>query len=574
MKILELVQGSPEWLAHRRGTHNASDASVMMGASPNTTRAALIRACGSGVEREFSDYVQEHVLARGHEVEPALRARAEAAIGEDLYPVTATSDDGFLGASFDGVTLSGEDIFEGKQWNEDKAEFVRDGLIPPADRWQIVQQFAVCETALRCHYYVGDGSDDKTVSMVITRDQVEREFGKLRAGWAQFDADVAAYIPEEKPEVLPPTGKAPDQLPALRIEVAGMVTFSNLAEFKAGAMRVLGAINRDLQTDEDFADAEQTVKWAKGVEERLEAVKGQALSQTADIEAVFRTIDEVSAETRRIRLDLDKLVKARKEAVRGEIVAAGVAAVRAHYDTINSTLGQYRIHPAQSLALDIGAAIKGKKSITSMRDAVDAAVAGEKIAASQDAERVRACMAIIDEHPDHVSLFADRVQLCATKQPDDLRNLVAARIAEHERREAARLEQERERIRQEEAARIERERQAAEQAERDRQQRDEINAGKPAMQDTTPAAVVSNPAATAAQPTPAAAVRPGATLKLGDINARIAPLSITADGIAQLGFRPVSSSGAAKLYPAQDFDGIARAMQRVLQNAIEAKAAA
>ena len=36
------------------------------------------------------------------------------------------------------------------------------------------------------------------------------------------------------------------------------------------------------------------------------------------------------------------------------------------------------------------------------------------------------------------NLFADAVQLCATKQPDDLRNLIAARIAEHDRQEAER----------------------------------------------------------------------------------------------------------------------------------------
>jgi predicted phage-related endonuclease len=562
MKILDLQQGSPEWLAHRRGTHNASDASVMMGASPNATRAALLRAVAGGIEREFSEYVQSRILDRGHEVEPALRARAEEFIGEDLYPVTATSDDGYLGASFDGVTLSGEDIFEGKQWSEAKAACMADGIIPPADYWQIVQQFAVCDTALNCHYFVGDGSDERTVMLVITREQVERDVPKLRAGWAQFDADVAAFVPG--PDALPPpTGKSPDHLPALRVDLKGMVTFSNLAEFKAGAMQVLGAINRDLQTDEDFADAEQTVKWAKGVEERLEAVKAQALSQTADIEAVFRTIDEVSAETRRVRLDLDKLVKARKDAVRGEIVAAGVAAVRAHFDTINSTMGEHRFSPAQSLSLDIGAAIKGKKSISSMRDAVDAAVAVEKIEASQRAERIRACAAILAEHPDHASLFADRVLLCASKAPDDLRNLIAARIAEFDRREAARLEAERERIRQEEVARIERERQQA-----------EDSAAKAAQQDTAPAAVVSTPAPAPAPTTPAAAVRPGATIKLGDINARIAPLSITADGIAQLGYRPSGSAGSAKLYPEGDFPGICRALQRVLDKAIEAKAAA
>src|SRR5690606_18915950 len=111
----------------------------------------------------------------------------------------------------------------------------------------------------------------------------------------------AAYQPEEAAPA-PVVGRAPDQLPSLHIEVTGMVTASNLAEFKASAMAVLGSINRDLQTDEDFANAEQTVKWCKGVEERLDAAKAHALSQTASIDELFRTIDSVSAEARRIRL--------------------------------------------------------------------------------------------------------------------------------------------------------------------------------------------------------------------------------------------------------------------------------
>jgi len=49
---------------------------------------------------------------------------------------------------------------------------------------------------------------------------------------------------------------------------------------------------------------------------------------------------------------------------------------------INATMGEHRFLAPQSLSLDIGAAIKGKKSITSMRDAVDQAAAVEKIAAS------------------------------------------------------------------------------------------------------------------------------------------------------------------------------------------------
>jgi len=53
-----------------------------------------------------------------------------------------------------------------------------------------------------------------------------------------------------------------------------------------------------------------------------------------------------------------------------------------------------------------------------------------------------------------------------------------------------------------------------------------------------------------AGPAPAStnAPREVVKIKLGDINARIAPLSISADGLAQLGFKPVNATGAAKLY--------------------------
>lgn len=493
MKIIDLQQGSAEWLAHRRTTRNASDAPAMMGASPYVTRADLVRQRATGVEREI-DASTQRVFDCGHEVEPALRALVESIIGEELYPVTAVSDDGYLGASFDGVTMAEDVIFEAKQSNAAKEAAVMDGCIPDADYWQIVHQFAVCDTAERCYYAVGDGKTG--ADMCIRRSDIAHNIPKLLAGWAQFDADVAAYKPE--PEVLPPaTGRTPDQLPALRVEVTGMVTASNLAEWKDAAIAVFQGINTDLQTDQDFADAEKTVKWCGDIEDQLKAAKQHALSQTQSIDELFRTIDAIGAEARAKRLDLDKLVKARKESIRAEIVSAGAAAVRVHYDTINATLGAHAFQPPQKLQLNIGAVIKGKKSISSMRDAVDAAVAAQKIEASQQAERVRANMAILAGHPDHASLFADRVQLCATKQPEDLKNLVAARIAEHEQREAARLEAERERIRKEEAERIQREQQDA--------------VAEKAVQDTAPAAVVS----TIAQPMTARPSAPVAADRAG-----------------------------------------------------------
>jgi putative phage-type endonuclease len=552
--IAGLVQGSDQWLAHRRTTRNASDASVMMGCSPSISRRELVRLMANGLEREFSDYVQKFILDRGHEVEPALRRFAEDLIEDELFPTTATTDDGYMGASFDGITMDDRIIFEAKQASEEKFQCIERGEIPPADKWQITQQFAVCTDAKVCYYCVGDGTPDGTRFLKIERSQVEADIPRLIAAWRQFDEDVANYVPE--PEAAPiPVGRAPEQLPALSVQVTGMVTASNLAEFKANAMAVLGSINRDLKTDEDFANADKTVKWCQGVEERLEATKQQVLGQTADIEAVFRTMDEVKAEARKIRLELDKLVTKQKETRKEEIVQAGAKAVRDHYDAINATLGEHRISPPQSLMLDLGGAIKGKKSLSSMKDAIDNAAVGAKIAASQLAERVRANMHVLEmEQGSHDVLFPDRVVLCATKTPEDLRNLITARIAQ------AKAEQEK------------RDADAKAREEAAQQSTTGAEASAAAEPDATEparaAATVAPVGRVGAAPTPA-----GAKVKLGDINARLAPIAVTADGLAQIGFKPAAKERGATLYAESDFPHICHALAKVLEAATQKKAA-
>ena len=65
----------------------------------------------------------------------------------------------------------------------------------------------------------------------------------------------------------------------------------------------------------------------------------------------------------------------------------------------------------------------------------------------------------------------------------------------------------------------------------------------------------------------------GVRIKLGDINARIAPLSVTADGLATLGFKPAGTERAAKLYAANDFELMCAAMRGVLDDATRKQAA-
>jgi hypothetical protein len=365
-------------------------------------------------------------------------------------------------------------------------------------------------------------------------------------GWAQFDADVAAYAPE--PEVLPPAvGRAPGQLPALHIEVTGMVTASNLATWKDAAIAVFQGIGTDLQTDQDFADAEKTVKWCGEIEDQLKAAKAHALSQTASIDELFRTIDAISAEARAKRLELDKLVKVRKESLKAELVAAAAAAVKAHYDAINATLGQYRISPPQSLQIDLGAAIKGKKTISSMRDALDAAAAAAKIDASQTAERIRANVKLIDAHADHAGLMPDAVSLAHSKTPEDLHNLIAARITEHQQREAARKTQEMPTVSQ------------------------VMGAVKDASTEQSVEEVV---AAIIGYDDDGKPDTSNVTIALGQINQAIAPLRIDAAGLESLGFKPVETKNNFKLYRLSDLNRICAALIKHLQGVTAVKDAA
>lgn len=431
MKTHNLIQDTHEWHAHRAKSRNASEASIVMGASTKTTRAELLRMKATGNSKEYSSWVENVLFANGHKIEAAMRPHIEKShFSDELYPISASSDDGYYSASFDGHDSFGsEESWECKQWNEAKATYVTKGEIPPEDFWQVVQQ-SVVNDGRRVLYTITDGTPEKTIS--VWYELNKNDAAQLRLGWEQFDEDLANYQHTEAKAL--PTGKAPESLPALRIEVTGMVTASNIDAFKSHALAVFEGINKDLQTDEDFSDAEKTVKWCKDVEDKLEAAKQHALSQTADIDALFRAIDDISAEARRVRLDLDKLVKTRKENIRIEIMREAETAFAAHVSTINARLGKVQLPAVKT---DFAGVMKGKKTVQSLRDACDGELARAKIEASQLSELIGANVTTLrDMAVGFEYLFMDAQQICQ-KANDDLVLLIKSRIADHKAAEEA-----------------------------------------------------------------------------------------------------------------------------------------
>lgn len=427
MNTHDLIQGSPEWQAFRQTHYGASEAAAMLGLSPKVSRTELLRAKKTGNPREFSDWLQTHVLDQGHRVEAMARPLLELTLGEDLYPVTCS--DGPLSASCDGLTMDERIAFEHKQWNEPMAALVLAGQVPEEHMPQC-QQVLMLTGAEKLVFVMSDGTRERWAQVDVLPDPAW--FERIRAGWAQFERDLAAY---ELPvaELVAPVGKAPEALPALRIEISGSVTASNLAEFKATALSAIRAVNRDLKTDQDFADADKAVKWCSDVEGRLAAAKEHALSQTASIDALFKTIDDISAEARQVRLDLTKLVDKRKAEIKDGIIVTARTAYMAHVSELEAEIEPLRLVLPQP---DFAGAAKNKRTLATLQDAVDTELANAKIAADALAREWRSKLAWFgDEAAEHLFLFSD-LQALVQKPADDFKLAVTARIDAHKAAEA------------------------------------------------------------------------------------------------------------------------------------------
>jgi predicted phage-related endonuclease len=595
--IHDLIQGSPEWAAFRLEHRGASEAAAMLGISTLITRTELLHMKATATAQEFSEWVQKNILDYGHQVEAMARPLVEELIGEDLYPVTCS--DGLLSASCDGLTM-GEDVaFEHKQWNQALADAIAAGQLPDEYMPQ-PQQIMMVTGCAKVIFVCSDGTRDNFVYLVVLPDPVWQE--RIRAGWAQFEADLATY---QHVEVLPaPVAAAVQDLPALSIRVDGQLTLNhNLVVFGERLQSFIADIDTNPSDDQAFADAEQAIKVMERAETALGAAEASALGQVSAVDEMVRTVASYKELARKTRLMLEKVVKARKETIRVEIHQAAKDKAAAHIAALNARLGKPYM-PA--VPVDFAGAMKGKKTVTSLRDAVDTELARFKIEANAVADRIQINLGILRELAGaHAFLFADAASL-VLKASDDLTALVKMRIAEHEQAEAAKAEALRAQIAEEERVKAEAAERARVAAETKRQLDEqaasiaaankaaaaELAAAKaiPEGNDLSPAAqalleqegaarfAATHPAAAAAV-TPIAAARQAAvpttapTLRLGQMCERFG-FTMTADFLGSLGFAPAATDKSAKLYHEADFPAICAALIRHV-NAVaqQAKAA-
>lgn len=439
MIIIEVAQGTPAWHALRAKHNTASEAPVMMNASSKMRRNDLLHMKATGTEKEICAWVQKNLFDKGHAQEASARTIVEKMIDQELYPATATDDEGYLLASFDGVTMLHDVLYEHKMWNEKLAQSVRDENLDPEYYWQLEQQLLVSGADYVC-FTVSDGTRKNFVSMDYY--PVEGRADQLLAGWAQFDKDLAKYVPMEAKEVA--VAKTIKSLPALSIQLTGEVSSSNLAIYKETALGFIENINTNLKTDQDFADAEAMVKFCDKAEKELELVKSQALSQTASIDELFRTIDVLKEEMRKKRLVLNGAVTKRKEAIRIEMKEKAETELFDHLAALNARVGP-RVRLPHIVADFVGV-MKSKRTIASLQDAVDSELARVKIESNAIADAIDENLKLLRElDAKYLPLFRDAQEL-VLKDNADLVNIIKVRVNEADQLEKDNIEAERLRL--------------------------------------------------------------------------------------------------------------------------------
>jgi predicted phage-related endonuclease len=447
MIILDLKQGTAEWLQHRATARNASEAAAVLGYSKHMTRSELIRKKATGAVEEV-DWNTQKLFDRGHECEAKARPIVEQITG-DLCPITATDDDGYLSASFDGVTFAETIIWENKLQNKYLIAFIAAYNDLPESHWPQVEQQLYISKADYCLFTVCD-DDGAIIAQLVYRQHPQR-IGAVLSAWRQFDEDLANYQHvEPKPEVV----AAPVlDLPSVSVQVSGQIAVINNFDVFEVALRdfIENRLIRKPETDQDFADLDTQIKALKKAEDALQQAEATMLAQVSSIDAMKRTKDMLHKLARDNRLMAEKLLEAEKVARRVAIQDQGKADYSTHIQKLNDRLGS-PLMPL--LPVDFVGAAKGKRTITSIQDAVSNELARAKIAANEVADRIDTNLKALREVAHQYKfLFVDAAQI-VLKPHDDLLNIIKLRISEHEQAEAQRLESEREQIRKEEEAKV------------------------------------------------------------------------------------------------------------------------
>lgn len=460
MKTLNLVQGSDEWLEARLNHFTASEAPAMMNQSKHMSRNQLLDL-KKGWQSNPDSSFKEKLYSDGHKFEDLARPIIEMNILVELPPLVGSREiQGMeLLASFDGLNINSKDEWEHKGWNETLAENARNGVLEPHYWIQLEHQMLVAGNE-KTMFTVSDGTTDNMVNMGYI--SVPERRLEIIAAWKQFEIDLEAHQLEAKKETVVAT--VIKALPVIRADVEGTDIVSNIGQYvDILRERSQSEMNRVLENDQDFANKDTFNKAVKKAREELKLLAEKTQNRFQSHAAFVASVKEADTILQKMQSHGEKQVKDAKEAKKIDIVNRAITKVTDYMQKIEESITPIALSGLMNCSLDYNSAMKGKRTIESLQNAVDSVLAEWKIEANQVANKVKENLLTLQEQTKgYEFLFNDKNQL-VTKDNEDLIAVIKTRISDHETAEKekreAQLEEERKQIR------IEEERKATEKAE-------------------------------------------------------------------------------------------------------------
>ena len=222
----------------------------------------------------------------------------------------------------------------------------------------------------------------------------------------------------------------------LVIKLTGEIVNSNFDEFYETATAIVKDADKELITDTDFAEAKVIIKSCEKAEKIIESAKKEAIKQTVDFDKLFSRMDELSNVMRSTRLSLNKKVAEEEKTRKDQIIQGGINSTSA---VIQKSEGYDLVGKLFQINKDVFTlAIKGKRSLEKMQEAVDVGVTTETVRFDTLAKLAKENLSLIDTaEQDHIGLFPDKDSLLI-KDSETVTALISSRIARKKAEETQR----------------------------------------------------------------------------------------------------------------------------------------
>lgn len=304
MKVINLAQGSPEWLTWRKGGLTASDAAVLLGVSDKKTIWRLwMEKTGRVVEPDIS---RNPNIRRGKRMESVARDRLEAELNlGPLLPVCVEWEKNPLfRASLDGVDEGGRPTElkspSEKVWN-DILENAENSVAYRRYVPQVQEQLLVIEAAEGILAFLSpDGTTCRHFVIVRDDEMIQKIIEAGERFWAEQFVPDKEPTPDPERDLFVPTGESAMQWRALA------------KEYLKRSERV-----SELKTNLDSLQVQQ-----ESIKKTLVEMMGEFLMADAEHLAVTRYARKGTVDYKRllkenkIEVDLDQYRKRSAEGVR------------------------------------------------------------------------------------------------------------------------------------------------------------------------------------------------------------------------------------------------------------------